>query len=253
LPNRYNSFAEIGLTDTEGRIFGSLIENGPATGSAMAMRLGINKSVAYFVLEQLLQKELVFCIVINKKKQYHAIDSKLLKSKVGERKELFMKNLGSINAILEITQKKKNKATFSIFEGFDGMKIAFDDIILTMKDMPKEEYIVFAVDVPEKIFPRFRRFIRKFHLSRSSQNITCKLLIASRLRSTLGIDRKGEAHTSVRFVSSEHSMPVAANVYCNKVLLAVWTTPPVAFIIEDKDVADSFRALFNLLWKTGKP
>jgi sugar-specific transcriptional regulator TrmB len=246
------AFTEMGLTDTEGKIMESLIVHGPATGSVMATRLGINKSVAYFVLDQLAQKGLVSFLVINKKREYRPIESGILANKINERKKEFMKNFGSIQDILKAAHKKKKRALFKIFEGWDGMKIAFYDIIPSMKAGSEGEFLVFAVDTPEKIFPRFRRFIKRFHTRRSAEGIKCRLLISSRLRSTIGKDRKKESHTDIRFISSEHSMPMVANIYANKVLLALWTSPPLAITIEDADVADSFRSFFHMLWKTGK-
>ena len=247
------AFSEMGLTDAEGRIIESLLAEGPSTGSAMAARLGINKSVAYFVLEQLLQKGLVSSLVVNKRREYRPVQPEILKSRLDERKRAFMQNFEGMQALLKMAGKRKERTLFNIFEGWDGMKTAFDDIIQTMKKMPDEEYFVFSVDVPDKTFPRFRRFIRKFHSRRSEAGIICRLLVSSRLRPTIGRDRSAEPHTSVRFVSSEYSMPVAANVYGDKVLLAVWAPSPLAITIQNKDVSDSFKAFFQLLWKVGKP
>lgn len=245
----FEAFSELGVTKTEGRILESLIADGPATGSAVATRLGIHKSVAYFVLEQLAQKGLASFVVINKRREYRSIDLKLLKMKLDERRKLFSKNFDHIQALMQLAQKEKKGANFNIFKGWDGMKIAFNDIL----SAKPEDYFVFAVDVPEKILPRFRRFIRQFQRKRSEMEIECKILVSSRLRSTIGADRKKERNTSVRFVSSKYSMPMASNVYANKVLLAIWTDPPLAIIIESKEVSDSFKAFFHLIWRIGRP
>jgi hypothetical protein len=47
-------------------------------------------------------------------------------------------------------------------------------------------------------------------------------------------------------------MPMAVNVYSNKVLLAVWMEVPMAIIIENESVSKSFKSLFELLWKNAK-
>jgi len=253
LPSSFEAFAELGLTQTEGKVLECLINEGPTSGSEIAGRLGIHKSVAYFVLEQLVQKKLASFVVVNKKREYRPIDSETLKAKLEERKADFSKNFEDINTLLQAVRKKRKQTLFNIFEGWDGMKTAFNDIITTMSTKPDEEYIVFAVDPPEKVLPRFRSFIRRFHATRSSRSITCRLLVSSRLRSTIGEDRKRELHTSVRFVASEYSMPMAVNVYADKVLLAIWSDPPLAIILESKDVSESFKAFFRLLWQAGNP
>ncbi|MBU1930914.1 hypothetical protein KJ972_05440, partial [Candidatus Micrarchaeota archaeon] len=155
------SFSELGITDTESKVLESLVMDGPATGSKIAGRLGLHKSVTYFVLEQLTQKGLASFVVINKKRQYRPIDSETLITKLQERKKEFLQNFENTVASIQTVKQKRKSPSFNIFEGWEGMKTALHDIHKTLK--AKEDYFVFAVDVPEKIFPRFRRFIRKFH------------------------------------------------------------------------------------------
>ncbi len=251
MPAASEALSEIGLTNTEGKVLESLIAQGPGTGAAVAARLGLHKSVAYFVLEQLTQKGLVSFVVINKKREYRSLELELFKVKLEERKKAFLKKFGEIQALLlQGVRKEKKRPLFSIFEGWNGMRTAFNDVLSSTKR--GEDYFVFAVDVPEKVLPRFRRFIKKFHNQRSSRGINCSILVSSRLRSTIGSDRKKEPHTTVRVIPSEYAMPMAANVYKNKVLMAVWSDPPLAIIIEDADVFASFKAFFRLLWKTAK-
>lgn len=247
---QFEAFSELGLTSTEGKVLESLIINGPSAGSEIAGKLGMHKSVAYFVLEQLVQKGLVTSLVINKKREYRPIDPGTFKIKLEERKNKFSRNFDSIRDILQTVQKKRKRTTFNIFEGWDGMKTAFGDIIRTM--IPEEEYYVFAVDIPEKVFPRFRRFIHNFHNMRTEKGIRCRLLMSSRMRSTLGAERKKEPYTSVRFVSSEYSMPMGVNAYADKVMLTFLVDPPLAMTIESKEASNSFKAFFHLLWSLGE-
>lgn len=215
-----------------------------------AYSLGMQKSVAYFVLDQLVQKGFASAVVVNKRREYRPLEPDMLKGMLEERKKAFMKNLENLQGIVLAARKRKAPLLFNIFSGWDGMKLAFSDVIKTMKGR-EGEYYVFSVDVPEKVFPRFRRFIKSFHHKRAEEGIMCRLPVSSRLRSTIGKDRKAEPNTAVRFVASEYTMPMAVNVYSDKALLAIWTDPPLSIVIQSKDVADSFRSFFWLLWKTG--
>ena len=42
-------------------------------------------------------------------------------------------------------------------------------------------------------------------------------------------------------------------IYGDKVAFVVWTEKPVVTIINNSHVADSYRQLFNFLWKVSKP
>ncbi|MBI5159525.1 hypothetical protein HY992_05380 [Candidatus Micrarchaeota archaeon] len=241
------AFSELGLTANEASLLEFLLSEGPCTGSVAAATLGLHKSAAYFVLERLVHKKLASFVVVNGKREYRAIEPEVLKLRLEERKKDFLKNAKAIEEISKLVKQAKKHALFKIFEGWDGMQKAFEDILTLAKT---EEYTVFAVSVPEKIFPRFRRFIARFHAKRAEKNIKCRVLVSSDLRSTIGADRKKEKHTNVRFISLEHAMPMVANVYGDKVMLALWSDLPLAMTIESKDVSSSFKQFFNLLWNT---
>ncbi|MBI5636158.1 hypothetical protein HY993_04315, partial [Candidatus Micrarchaeota archaeon] len=203
------SFSELGLSNNEGRILSFLLENGKATGSSVATKIGVNKSVAYFVLDQLVQKKLASFIVVNKKREYQPIEPELLKIRIEERKKEFAKNLDWLQALILAKPKASKQPNFSVFDGWNGMKLAMEDVLAQKTGV---EYFVFAVDVPDNILSRFRRAIKQFHLKRSKKGINCRLLVSERLKNTVGADRKKEPNTQVRFVSSENAMPLTVNV-----------------------------------------
>src|SRR3989338_9967972 len=94
------AFSELGLTGGESRVLEALISGGAGTGSEIAGRLGVNKSVAYFVLEQLVQKKLASFVVINKRREYRPLEPEVLKARLERRKEDFLKNLEGMSALI---------------------------------------------------------------------------------------------------------------------------------------------------------
>ena len=49
--------------------------------------------------------------------------------------------------------------------------------------------------------------------------------------------------------SDLYSSPAATNIYGNKVALIVWSENPFVVLIESKEIADSYRKKFEMLWK----
>ena len=181
------AFSELGLTEGESRLLQFLLSEGPCTGSQAATRLGMHKPTAYFLLERLEKKGLASSVVVNKSRQYRAIEPGVLKLKLEERSEQFSSNIAAMQAIAPSVKKEGKHALFRIFEDWNGMKDAFDDVL---EHAGREEYLVFAVAIPENTFPRFRRFIAKFHKERAKKGIVCKVLVSEKLRSTIGADRR---------------------------------------------------------------
>ncbi len=50
----------------------------------------------------------------------------------------------------------------------------------------------------------------------------------------------------------DHTSPVAINVYENKTIIIIFSKKITSLCITSKDVANSFREYFDLLWKTAK-
>lgn len=246
------AFSELGLSGTEARILKSLIADGPATGSAIAARLGMQKSVAYFTLGQLAQKGFAYFVVINEKREYRPLEASAMRAAIENRRKEFSKNFEQMTGILEAVKKARKQAEFRIFQDWAGIRKAFEEV-MDMKETGGEGGIVFTVYAPEKILPRLRRLMWHVHSGRVKKRIPCRLLVSQKLRPTIGADRKRERFTEVRFVSSEYAMPMNVNVYEDRTLLAVWTSPPLAIVITSREVSDSFRAFFDMLWEIGKP
>ena len=130
------------------------------------------------------------------------------------------------------------------------MKTAFQDL-LSDSEKP-EEYLIFSANIPENVFPRFRRFIKRLHFERVRKRIPSKILVSEKLRKTLGKDRRKEKLIKVKFVPIQLAGPAVINVYKEKTLIAIWSEEPSALLLESKMAADSFKNYFELLWETAK-
>ncbi|MBU0635798.1 hypothetical protein KKE06_02115 [Candidatus Micrarchaeota archaeon] len=144
----------------------------------------------------------------------------------------------------------EKRESAKIFEGWNGMKSAFDELF---KRASSKEYIVFAVSPLPSVEERFRRFIFKVQQKKSRLNIPLRILINKEFKETIGTDREKEPRTKVRYVPKELSGPAAINVYGDWTLVALWADPPSAFIIENEEVANSFRNYFDMLWENASP
>ena len=58
--------------------------------------------------------------------------------------------------------------------------------------------------------------------------------------------------SEIKALPKEYITPAAVNVYGDKTATIVWGNKPVAFVVENKEYADSFRNYFEMLWKLAK-
>ena len=44
----------------------------------------------------------------------------------------------------------------------------------------------------------------------------------------------------------------STNIYGNNVAIIIWKQQPLAILIKEKEIADSYRNYFEIIWKSGK-
>ena len=55
-----------------------------------------------------------------------------------------------------------------------------------------------------------------------------------------------------RFLPSDFIFPSTTIVFDDKVFLNIWGTPPLGILIKGRDVSESYKNYFELLWNIAK-
>src|SRR3989344_2673691 len=84
---------ELSLTDNEIKVYLVLLEHGVLNPTKLAEKTGLHRSYIYDTLERLLDRGIVNTILINNKKNYQAVDPKILR-------EIFELKLRQLDTIL---------------------------------------------------------------------------------------------------------------------------------------------------------
>jgi sugar-specific transcriptional regulator TrmB len=237
--------SEYGLTEAEARVYLALLQTGRAKSGAVMKATGLQSSTVYNALPSLVQNGLVSFVHMGKVKHFSAEPPESLQFFLEEKK----RKLGEMMPLLKRMEAagKQEQKSARVFEGFKGLRIAFNDVYLTMK--PGEEYCFFQVSQSDLERKRIWLFFRNWHLRRSAKGIRVKGLAVKEARNAMrGI--YDLPHTRVRFV--DEFLPTAMVVYKDKVLLLDLSDPPSAFLIHSSKVAESFRSFFDLKWKAAK-
>jgi len=240
----------IGLTEGETRIYLSLLELGTSTTWNITKKSKISGSKVYEVLERLIEKGLVSFIIKNNVKYFEASSPDKIISYLEEKErkiELEKIEIQKIIPELILKQKSAKKSEAKIFTGFEGLKTANEDIINSLKR--EEEWLSMGLSAqPES----WEIYFNKKQIERAKKGIIQKHLINEKYKS-LYHKRKNLPHTEFRFLSKELEMPTSTEIYANKVLIFILIPEnPMAIMIENKEVAESFRKYFYILWKLAK-
>jgi sugar-specific transcriptional regulator TrmB len=241
---------QIGLTEGEIKIYLALLEIGSSSIGKIISKSNVSGSKTYEVLDRLSQKGLASSIIKNNVKYFEASSPERILDYLEEKQDQIEAEKSQIKEIIPqliLKQKHAKKAEAKIFTGWEGLKTANEDIIQTLK---KSEtwYSMGLTGQPESWEIHFtnRQKIR------AQKGIIHKHIINEKYRD-LYKKRKSLPHTEFRFLPKEFEMPTSTEVYANKVLIFLLLEEnPMAIMIENQHIAESFRKYFYHMWRSAK-
>ena len=228
---------KIGLPENQAKTYLELLKRGSVPVNQLSKKLGLDRTLTYQILENLLEKGLVNYMIKDNKKYFEPSDPEILLKPIKE-KENFIKSL--IPKLKSIEKLKESENSFKVYEGKKGLKTFFEDI-LKSKDIciygaTGRSYDVLKFEVP--------------HIAKEAQ----KLGIKGRM--IISKEYKGHPTTKLSNLKvgylEEVKSPATTTIYEDKVGIHVLSDKPIIIIIKNKDVADGYRSYFNFLWKIAK-
>ena len=144
----------------------------------------------------------------------------------------------SMPELKKLQNKEKEKTNVEIYKGKEGLKTVLRDIVETGKD-----YIAFGEA------GRFQKALpidsHKFLIQLEENNINEKVLAKKDLKE----DILKSKTSKFRYLPKNYLSPSTILVYENKVANFIWTSPYYVILTTNKEIADSFRTHFDLLWE----
>ena len=232
----FEKLVPLGLTNTEAKIYVTLIDLGRAQAGIISRKSGIHRRSVYDALERLIEKGLVSYIKENDKRFYVPTDPQRVL-------ELLKQTTTDVNSIMPALKAKYNEAKQKqetlFYRGIEGIKTIFEDQLASGKDV----YILGAAKNANELL---KYYLPHFTSKRVSKKIKMHMIYAGPRTG------KNVPMADVRFLPMEYANPVATNIYDDKVAIILWTYEPVAILIKNKDIATAYKSYFDILWKIAK-
>ncbi|MFC1727848.1 TrmB family transcriptional regulator [Nanoarchaeota archaeon] len=226
---------QAGLTNSEAKIYLALLELGSSLAGAITRKTGVHRRSVYDAIERLIQKGLVSYIKKNNLKYFESVNPQRLLDIVKEKEDNIKEFLPELEKKFNFVHKKEETL---FFRGKQALKTVFDDQIKEGK-----EILIFgassnANEIVKYYFPRYDR-------ERINKKIKIKAIFNEKLK-------KKPALAEIKYLPKEYHSHTATNVYGNKVAIILWSEEPFAILINQKEIADSYRNYFELMWKLAK-
>lgn len=234
---------DLGLTNTEIKVYITLLELGSSTAGAILDKSKLPNSTVHRDLNSLIEKSLINFVLEGKRKIYQATNPENFHNFIDEKRQRF-------DEILPELKKKqksaKTKETATIYKGIRGIK----EIYSIMRNTKSKEYNSFGGG--EQCVNRMGEFWWENHHQKRIANRLPSRQVFDETVKEIGQFLNKQPISKVKFLSKEFASFQETVIVGDKVAINVFTENPYGFLIEDKNVAESYKKYFELLWKQAK-
>jgi len=248
----FNSiFTKLGLTEKESKIYEASLELGPETIQSIARRAGIKRTGAYGHVKNLIKKGLMASNTRDKKTYFFAEPpenlSLLLTNRKKETIQLMSDLQKAIPKLRILFETNEERPHVRFFEGKEGLKTMINDItkskFTSLEEFtPLDEAYAFSPPQPNDYRQRVQKKLK---------NIPRKIIYTSAQGPIL---KQKEGLKERRYLpKKKFPFTGSVTIYGNKVSLVSQRKTVTGVIVENKEIAQTLRVLFNLAWEaTGR-
>jgi len=241
-------FTQLGFTPNEAEIYMLLIQYGKADAGFLIRKTKFHKKIVYDYLEKLIDKGLVSYITEENRRVFQIASPEMLSQLfANEKKEIDAKIAKAQQLAKEmgtISKKLKFRQDAAVLRGNAGIRAFYAELVKR-----KQPYVVFgapqaSLEIMGTVF--WDNLVRKLE----AEKITSRLLFNESIR------KYGETLNTrickVRYFSRDFEPLTETNIQGDRVAIIVWSDEPMLFLVEDPNVAKSYKQYFERMWKEAK-
>jgi sugar-specific transcriptional regulator TrmB len=239
-----SALKEIGLTNAQIKTYIILSGLDPSTSGEIIKKTKLQSSVVYNALNQLIERGLVGFTMKGKIKNFFTTDSSNLINYIEDRKEK-VKEL-----LINLPKKPHAENKVEIFSGWRGIYNSFNYIL---EVLPKNsEYLSYAGDskdeYPEEALILFREFQKK----RKLKNYHVKIIANEYAKKTIGKYRYYTSFGKPQYKFVPGFSPSETIIFEGHILILDLKEEPLAILIKNKNIFESYKNSFEAIWKIAK-
>lgn len=238
----------VGLSDNEAKVYMAMLELGSATVMEISAKAGVNRPTTYVQIESLKKMGLVGTQIKGKKQLFVAESPDQLefviereKKAIEEKKQELATVLPELVSLFNLAGEKPQ---VRFFEGKSGMIKMQDELI---KSKTKE---VVGFTTTEGILNIFPDHVKNYASRRVQKGIRARTIYTDS-RGAILKRNDVEMLREAKYVSPD-KFPFKSDItiYDDNIAISAMEGKTVGVLITHKELANSFRALFNLLWNS---
>jgi predicted transcriptional regulator len=237
-------FQEFGLSLNEARIYEALLREGECGVGKISLKAKVHRRNVYDALERLVDKGLVFKVLLAKEQLFHAVEPNQLKELIREKEQLLT---GILPGLEKIYQKKPHSRDVYIYRGIEGWKNYMRDILRVKEDF----YCIGGKGA--WMDPRLKDFFPFFIKEAKRKKIKFYHLFDHEVKES-NHPIANYVGNEFRFLPKEFSAPASIDFFgdyvnvVSRVQLGEMEEDIWFAVIVNPQVAEAFRIWFKFMW-----
>ena len=239
---------EIGLTDSEIKVYLALLELGSSKKGPIVKKAGITSSKIYEVIDKLIERGLASYVVKDKVKYFNAAPPSRIKDYLKEKEAKLKEQENELDKLLpslELKQKLKEKKTDAeVYRGWRGMQTIYNDLLQSLKR--GEQYYIMGASrgLDTK---KVKSFYTRFNEKSIKKKLKANIIFNENARGNVP---NAEKTGKVKYL--DQTTPSEILVYKNKTAIVLLEKEPLIILIRGESIAKSFKAYFDVMWLVAK-
>jgi len=237
----------IGLEETEAKVYLTGLELGNKPASIIAKKAGLKRIRTYNILNRLIKMGLASKSTKAGITYFQVAEPRFL-NRFLERQEIsLIQSKEKLNELLPQFVSKQSLLTerprVSFYEGKDGLKEMYEDTLVEDDSTicGFTDFVPILKALPDYINDYFQKRIRR--------NIKCTFISPENKESLLRQKKGKEELRKLKFIPQKYGhLPAEINVYQDKVAIIAFGAEDNGVIIENKAIADTMRTIWKALW-----
>ncbi|MBT6774136.1 TrmB family transcriptional regulator [Candidatus Woesearchaeota archaeon] len=228
----------LNLSDKEINVYLSLLMLGQSSVNNIAKKANLNRISTYDLLKALLERGFVSYVIKSGVRYFEAVEPSKFLDNLKEKQEKIKAVLPELEAIKSTLTKKPQ---IEMYEEIKGLKSIFNDIL-------KENKETWFIGDP-KMLDSLKFYFPHFINQKRKQKIFSKVITHD--NKAMREYKAPKKFMEMRFIKEKIEMTKI--IYGNKIaFLTFKEKESIGVLINNKDIANTERKLFEILWKNIK-
>jgi sugar-specific transcriptional regulator TrmB len=245
--NGLETLKKFGLDERSARLYLSLLELGEASILKLAKKSGVERTVIYYLLKDLRRFGLVDELYDSHNRlRLRAASPKKLAEYENNRHQQIKAALPELEALYH---DQPEKPRIRIFEGLSGVDELYDDVIATLSSLPEDKREMLTYTSVDRLVTLPIRNQEPFRQQRRDKKIKVRVIANNSPLARDFVERDQTELRESRLLPANHDeIKATFVVYANKVAQYNLSGEIYVMSVENKELADTQRIIFELAW-----